>query len=300
MKVMVSGASGLIGRLAVKKLAAQHEVFALARREPPSDLPDGVEWIRQDLTERLDQRGLPAQVDGVVHLAQSARYQEFPDGAEDIFAVNVHGTARLLEYARRAGAQRFVLTSTGGNYVPGPEPVDEGTPLATPGFYFRSKRMAELLVEGYGELMGGAILRLFFVYGPGQPENMLVSRLAGRVLTGEEIAVEGDPGMRMNPIFVDDAAAAIAAALELPEQAVVNVAGEEVVTLTELVKRIAAALGREAMLRHTDAQPDDLVADTTRMNRLLGVSAQTNLDDGLRLLARSLVVGADLQRPGAR
>lgn len=295
MKVLITGASGLIGRRLVQRLAPVHEVVVLARRDPQAELPDGVTWVRQDLVEPLDLERLPARLDGIVHLAQSTRYRDFPEGAEDVFEVNVHSTFRLLEHAMRTGTRAFVLASTGGCYSPSQAPIGEDAPLAPPGPYFRSKRMAELLVENYGDQIGGAVLRFFFVYGPGQRQGMLVARLAERILGGEEIVIEGDPGMGMNPVYVDDAAAAVEAALGLDRQTIVNVAGDEVVSLTDLVERLANALGRKPTVRHSDASPGDLVADTSRMNEVLGTVAEVPLDQGLSAVARSLASGSGLR-----
>jgi UDP-glucose 4-epimerase len=195
-----------------------------------------------------------------------------------------------LEYARSAGARAFVLASTGGCYAPSSEPVAEDAPLATPAPYFRSKRMAELLVENYAGELGGAILRFFFAYGPGG--KLLIARLANRILAGEEIAIDGDPGMAMNPIYVDDAAAAVEASLGLSEQAIINVAGDEVLRLRELVERLADAIGREARIRPGGDAPGDLVADISRMRSLLEVKPQVDLDRGLKAVAESLLAGS--------
>ena len=101
--------------------------------------------------------------------------------------------------------------------------------------------------------------------------------------------IQGDPGMRMNPIYAEDAAAAVEAALSLRESAVVNVAGSEIVSVTELVRRLAAALGRRPRIRHVDGpEPGgDMVADISRMEALLGVKPATGLDQGLDATARS-------------
>ena len=155
-----------------------------------------------------------------------------------------------------------------------------------PGPYFRSKRMAELLVENYAGELGGGILRFFFAYGPGG--KLLVARLAAKVLTGEEIVIEGDPGIAMNPIYIDDAAGAVEAALGLSEQATVNVAGDEVLRVRELVERLAEAIGREPRRRAGGDAPGDLVADTSRMRSVLGITPEVDLDHGLRALAESL------------
>ncbi len=291
MKILVSGGTGLIGRHLIERLAPAHELLCLCRSAPPADLQARANWIELDLAKPIDRKRLPESVDGIVHLAQSERYRDFPDGLEDLFAVNVRSTSDLLEYARGAGARSFVLASTGGCYQPAPEPVSEDAPLAPPGPYFRSKRMAELVAEDYAELLGGAILRLFFVYGPGRGER-LVTRLAKQISAGEEVVVAGDPGMRMNPIFAGDVAEAIEAALGLVGQEVVNVAGAETVTVTDLVARLGAAIGREPLVRHGGDGPGDLVADTARMRERLGVIPATSLDDGLAAVAEWVGTGA--------
>jgi UDP-glucose 4-epimerase len=285
--VLVTGASGLVGRQLLGQIASRHEVVALTRRtDPPDEAGEGVDWVRQDLTEPLDERALPSRLDAIVHLAQSQRYRDFPDGAEDLFEVNVHSTARLLRLARRSGAERFVLASTGGVYGFGAQPITEEAPLALSGPYFRSKRMSELLLEDYADLLVPVALRFFFVYGPGKGQT-LIPRLADRIVQGEQLTVEGDPGMRMNPIYAGDAAAAIAAALDVDDPAVINVAGQEVVTVTGLIERLARALGRDVRVTHTGECEGDLIADTSRMAAVLGVTASTGLDEGLAAVAHA-------------
>lgn len=290
MKVLVTGATGLIGRHLLEALAGDHQLqlVALTRGEPPEG-SEAVEWVRQDLTEPLDPAVLPESIDMVVHLAQSERYRDFPAGADDLFAVNVHSTNRLLEYARGAGAATFVLASTGGVYGSSPTPVAEDDPLTLTQPYFRSKRIAELLLDNYAEYFAPVALRFFFVYGPGPESNQgLVNRLTERILAGEQIVIDGDPGMRINPLYVSDAAAAIAAACGLDCQATINVAGEEVVSITDLVEGLCEALGREARISHSGTAPGDLVADLTRMRELLGLEPGVALRPGLQRVAGAM------------
>ena len=287
MKVLITGATGLIGRHLVHRMASRHELVCTCRSDSNAELSEIADWVRVDLAEPIDPKRLPPSVDGIVHLAQSDRFRDFPDGVDDLFAVNVRSTHDLLEYGRAAGARAFVLASTGGCYAPGPAPITEDAPLEPPGPYFRSKRMAELLAENYADLLGGAILRFFFVYGPG-PGARLVTRLAQQIEAGDEIVIDGDPGMRLNPIFADDAAAAIEAALGLERQDVINVAGTEIVTVTELMAKLATAMDRETSVRHTSREIPDLVANIYRMRDRLGVTPATTLPDGLAAVAQWL------------
>jgi nucleoside-diphosphate-sugar epimerase len=254
MTVLVTGATGFVGR---------H--LRLADMLAP----------RLDLTRPL--KGLPERIDAVVHLAQSRRYREFPEGAEDVLAVNVASTVALADYARRAGARTFVLVSTGGVYGFGSRPAREDDPVAPIGFYQASKYAAEVLLAPYAEYFTTVILRPFFVYGATQ-RGMLVASLARRVLDGQPVT---GPGPRMNPIHVDDAVRAIEAALALEESAVINVAGDEVVTVADVARGLAAAAGVEIEIEEGEPA-GDLVADTTRMRERLGVTPQVSLAEGLR------------------
>jgi UDP-glucose 4-epimerase len=282
MKILLTGATGFVGGHLLPRLAAAHDVVALARRPPEEGGPAGVEWVEQDLARGLDRSRLPASVDAVIHLAQSRHYREFPDGAEDVFGVNVESTFRLLEYARKAGAGRFVFASTGGVYGPSDTPLSESDRLSPLNFYIASKYSAESLVGSYSGLFHTVVFRFFFVYGPGQ-KGMLVPSLLGRVLGGETIRIEGDPGLRINPIYVEDAIAVFEPALAREGSDLMNVAGDEVVTIRELVSVMEAVTGREARVEHAPGDVDgDLIGDTTRMKDVLGVTPKTPLVEGLR------------------
>jgi nucleoside-diphosphate-sugar epimerase len=279
---LLTGATGFIGRRLLPALAARHEVVALART-PPADDASGASWVEQDLAGPLDEGALPESIDAVVHLAQSRHYKEFPERAQDIFAVNIHGTFQLLEYARRAGASRFVFTSTGGVYGHGSEHMDETDPVSPIDFYLRSKYAAELLVANYESLLTAIIFRLFFVYGPGQ-DRMLVPTLLQRIVGGDEVRIQGDPGVRINPIHVDDAVRVFEPALALERGGTFNVAGDEAVTLTDLVELLGAAAGVEPRVVHdlASAPAGDLLGDNARMREGLGVVPSVGLREGLR------------------
>jgi nucleoside-diphosphate-sugar epimerase len=284
--VLLTGASGFLGtHVATSLVSAAHEVVVASRH--PSSGADGREWLQLDLARPLAGQDLPAAVDAVVHLAQSARYRDFPAGARDVFEVNVRSTFELLEYAREAGASTFVLTSTGGLYDSSPamesDPIRPRTAEDALAHYVNTKHAAEVLAASYTGILTPIVLRPFFIYGPGQRE-MLVSNLARRVLDGGPVVIDGAPGLTSNPVFVEDAARAVTACLDQTEPGTFNVAGAESVTLEELARLIADAADADVEVTARPGASRSLVADITRMRETLGVEPEIPLEEGTRRL----------------
>lgn len=283
--ILITGASGFLGSHLIGGLVADgHSVYAVMRRISPT--PPGAIVIEADLAtfDRFIDR-LPAHIDAVIHLAQSRNYRRFPECASDIMAVNVQATALLSDYARKAGATHFIFTSSGGIYGHNDTRVVETTPASPLNYYLASKYAAELLLTNYRDLFHTIVLRPFFIYGPGQ-SGMLVSNLITKVQIGEKVVIDGDPGLRINPIFVSDAITALRACLTIDHSAVLNLCGDDTVTLTELVGMIGAAVGKIPRLIHRPIRnPGDLVGDNTSMKSQLGIGALTSLADGLRQTA---------------
>src|SRR5262249_48165624 len=146
--------------------------------------------IQWDLTLPFEMRDWPANIDAVIHLAQSRQYREFPDGAGNMFGVNLEATARLLEYARRAASRHFILASTGTVYEPFDRPLNENPPLRPNSYYGATKAAAELLVGAYERFFPGVALRIFSPYGSGQRDRM-IPNLVARMQRNEAVRLDG-------------------------------------------------------------------------------------------------------------
>lgn len=288
MNILVTGAMGFIGRYLLEHLKGRHTVYALARTEHLVGVPSDVIPIPQDLTEPLDRALLPESIDAVIHLAQSDFYRAFPERADDMAAVNVGSTVRMLDYAREAGAKCFLAASTGGVYGYGPRPFCETDTAEPPDFYTATRRSAELLIAPYQRFFRTVIFRFFFVYGPGQ-RGMLVSTLMGRLLRGEPITIQGNPGLRINPIHVLDVVRTFESALDLDDSGIFNIAGNEDVTMSELLEVMSEVSGKRAIVTHSDAAlQGDVIGSNERMKSVLGVQPRIRLRAGLTAVAEDL------------
>jgi nucleoside-diphosphate-sugar epimerase len=247
-------------------------VNAVVRARPAAPVP-GVRYHVLDLSVAWSAELLPERVDAVLHLAQSTHMREFPERALDIYAVNLASTAVLLDYARRARATHFGLASTGGLYGAHSAPIAETAALSPPrgplGYYFDTKRGAELLAAAYADHMKVSVLRPFFIYGAGQRASMLVPRLVDNVRSGKPTRLRGADGARLNPVHVDDAVAVLEACVNAAEGRTVNVAGPEVISIRAMAERVAAVLGIEASFEREEGSADDLVADITTMKSMV-------------------------------
>ncbi len=269
--VVVTGAGGLVGRHLVPMLAEHWDVVAVARAE--GDARSHVQNVVRDLATDGFADGLPAKVDAVVHLAQSRRFREFPEGAADVLAVNVASTERLLAYAAAAGASHFVYASSGGVYAPSSAAYHEDGAVASPaqaGWYQASKLAAEALVHGYRTRLVPVVLRPFFIYGAGQRRHMLIPRLADTLKRGDAVQLAGLDGMHISPTHASDAARCIVRSLQLREPATINVRGPEVLSLRTIGEMLASAMDVPARFVTNDNTGPDYVADDARMRALLG------------------------------
>ena len=113
MKILVTGARGVVGRQLVQELSVEARVLAPTAQEMDLASPF---W---------SDNYLPRDIDHIVHVAQHKQYRNFPEEGLSTFAVNTESTARLVDFATRIGARSFTLTSTGGVYAPAKEPVRE-------------------------------------------------------------------------------------------------------------------------------------------------------------------------------
>lgn len=260
----------------MRSLADLHtncEVHAVVRTRPDAPL-HGVIYHEINFCRSWTTEGFPAHIDAIIHLAQARNYHDFPDQAPEIFSVNTASTAMLLDYAFRAGAQHFILASTGGVYRPSTQIIDDQTPIDLPegplSYYFRTKLSAESLALSYASEMDIIILRPFFIYGPGQSEEKLISKLLASVRDGRKVHLTGESGLVINPVHVDDVALLLQTLLNTSGSRIINVAGPDAVTIRQIADQIGELLKCEPVFTRIGGDSLKLIASHYEVEALLG------------------------------
>jgi nucleoside-diphosphate-sugar epimerase len=271
--ILVTGASGLIGREVTHQLASQgHKVIALTRASTDFQSPN-VENITLDFESSVEfERSLPGGIEAVIHLAQSDKFRDFPAHAREVFLTNTLSTVRLLDWAKTTGVSHFIYASTGGVYSESGYSSESLTPLKTPGeldFYFSTKLSSESFVQCYSDVFSVAVLRFFFVYGRKQRRTMLMPRLYDSIMSGSSVFLDGPNGFSFNPVHVSDAARAVVSSITNPRSLIANIAGPETLTLRDACEILAMRIGKTPNYQLKSAEAVDLVAEIEVMIDLL-------------------------------
>lgn len=264
-KVLITGCNGLIGSTLMNLLSQNNsfEVFGIGRSQS-----NRINVIKLDLSEDWSSNALPEKIDVVIHLAQSEKFRDFPNSAKEVFNVNTISTLKLLDYAKNAGAKKFIYASSGGVYGNSDIGFNEDSPILPNkdlGFYLTTKFSSELLVANYVSFFSVNILRFFFVYGPKQKKNMLIPRLIESVTNGSTITLQGLEGIRINPIYVEDAAQAITKIMQDPSSQNINIGGNEIVSLKEICDIIGKEIDKQPHFEIQDTEVKHLIGDVTKM-----------------------------------
>ncbi|HUL66986.1 MAG TPA: SDR family oxidoreductase [Burkholderiaceae bacterium] len=294
-RVLVTGASGFVGRALVERLVAdrRHSVRA-AVRTPMTDLPAAVEQVRiAGIDATTEWRAALAGVEFVVHAAARVHVmrERHHDPLGAFREVNVAGTLRLAQEAAAAGVRRLVFLSSikvnGESTAPG-HPFREDDAPAPRDPYGISKREAEdgLLALARTTAMQVVIVRPPLVYGPGVRANF--ASLMRLVRSGMPLPL-GAIDNRRTFVALDNLVDLIVTCIDHPAAAnEIFLAGDaEDLSTTDLLRRLGAALGRPARLVPIPARWIEsaaaLIGRRAIADRLCG-SLQLDIDKAARVL----------------
>lgn len=298
MKLLVTGASGLVGRALTRRALAQgHAVIALGRPGFAGRVPEGASILQGEVSDwpaLLAAQGF----DAAVHLAASG---VLPGSRSPRALVegNAGLVAALVPSLQGSLSGRLVHVGSVAEYapLPAPERLRERDPLGPTTDYGAAKAGASLLAQALAARHGVqlCVARLFNLYGPEEAETRLVPAIVRALRKGETPSLT--PGDHVRDFtYVEDVAEALLRLALAPAKlpAVVNVCRGEPVAVGDVARGVAASLGTpeiELGLGRRPNRADEpawLVGDPSLLREALGWTPPTSLREGLQLTVAAL------------
>lgn len=287
-RVMLTGAGGFIGSHCIQPLLDRgYEVHAVERLPRQGD-PCGASWHAVDL---LDRQAVSAAVEAVrpthlLHLAWYVVPGKFVTSPENFEWVAA--SQHLVRAFAEAGGSRAAVCGSGYEYDwRYGYCTEELTPCLPDTVYGAAKLALHHMVRSYAETrrLSWAWPRVFFLYGPGEHPQRLVSSVIRAVLRGEPAPCSHGRQIR-DYMHLQDVADGIVAALDGDVQGAVNVCSGEAVTIRDIVLTIGRLTERPDLIRlgALPARPNDVPLVVGANARLtgLGWAARHDLESGLQ------------------
>jgi UDP-glucose 4-epimerase len=294
-KVAVTGGLGFIGSHLVEELSRENQVLIIDNEssghvENIEHLP--LDNISLDLGD-INQVDLIANFEDVDYVFHHAALASVPLSVENPLLcneVNVTGTLKVLDAARRTGVKKVVMASTSAVYGDNQNlPLSEKEPLNPKSPYAVSKAAGELYCQVFSEIYGlpTVSLRYFNVFGPRQDPNSqyaaVIPKFIESILIGKQPIIYGDGEQTRDFIYVKDVVEANILSAESDLTGVFNIASGQRLTVNELFKIITHLMGEDLISIPADARPGEIkhsLADISKA-KSLGFGPQGNFTDNL-------------------
>ena len=287
--VVITGASGFIGRHCLAPLAAAgYEVHAVSSR-PRSEMLPGQSWHCSDLLDGAQVSELMNQIkpSHLLHFAWYAVPGKYPSSPEN--SRWSQSTLELLQSFANNGGTRAVFAGTCFEYDARYGFCNEElTPSRPSTFYGVCKNSTREIVQGLSRelAISTAWGRIFYLFGPHERPARLIPGVIRALLRGQK-ALCGHGRQVRDFLHVEDTASAFVSLLLGDLEGTVNIASGNPISIGSLLLHIARLLNSDKMIEF-DAVPASLndppflVADIRRLREELGWQPRIGIEEGLK------------------
>lgn len=291
MKIIVTGASGSIGRHTLSPLLDSGcEVYAISRRRNVDfEWPRGVRVLILDLFDDTARQKTLAKISAewLLHLAWYAEHDKFWEAKDNIAWLAL--SIRMLGEFAQNGGQRVVVSGTCAEYRWDGEPCREtSTPLEPRSLYGICKATLFKFLEAGAARLGVnyAWGRIFLLYGSSESEGRLIPSTARALLEGRPALCTHGQQVR-DFLHVEDVARALVRILTSGVSGPVNIGSGEPISIAQAVSELAGQAGRAHLVRlgALPAREDDvpvLVPDVARLRDEVGFRPALTLAEGMQ------------------
>jgi nucleoside-diphosphate-sugar epimerase len=304
MKVLLTGATGFIGRNCLPLLIAErYDVHAVSRRKPSEIDQPGLTWHEADLLRP----GSPTELIGeirpecLLHLAWYATPGKFWEALENVDWVRA--SLELLAAFSENKGQRLVCAGSCAEYAASAgECVENQTALLPTTLYGTCKHALQTILQSYSQQTGlsSAWGRIFYLYGPHEDPSRVVAYVVNSLLRGQP-ALCSNGTQILDIMHVEDVASAMVALLGSRVQGPVNIGSGHPVPLRTVLEEIGQQLGCPELIhlgaRSSSADQVQIWADTKRLFKEVGWKPRNDLAHGIEQAIRFWRASLELPAP---
>jgi UDP-glucose 4-epimerase len=273
-------------------IEAGHEVAVIDLRAPHR--PD-VEHREASILDSAAMDAAAGGLDALFHLAAVADVNDVVADPAAAIELNVTGTVRALEAARKNGVKRFLLASTVWVYssiaVSEGDTVDETACFdvtAVRHVYTTSKVAAEMVCHDYWNMhqLPFTVLRYGIPYGPRMRFSLVIPVFVRKALRGEALTLSGDGSQHRKFVYVEDLARAHVLALgEAAQNQTYNLDGAEKISILRIAETVLRLTGADRPIEFMPARAGDYAGKdvvSEKAARELGWAPQIDFDEGMK------------------
>lgn len=289
--VLVTGATGFIGKHLVNALLKQEANVSVICRKKAKDIPNKLKSYEGDL---LDAGFVSSAIRKIApkkifHLAAFTNPSRHPTLLGEAFKVNFQGTVNLLNSLKNADYESFVFSSTAEVYGSNKVPFKESMMLRPMSPYSLSKASAEMYCNMVHETYGCpvTILRLFLPYGPMQSTNRFVPQLITSLLENRQFNMTKGEQKR-DFIFVGDVVNAFirAASAKKANGEAINICSGRQYKIKDIADKASNILNSHNLISHSlpyrENEQWNYFGSIAKAGKILNWRPKTSIDFGLK------------------
>lgn len=297
-KVLLTGATGLIGKYAIKPLLdAGFEVFAVSCRGCDEQKPkDGANWVKANLLNFEDIKNIFEQVkpEYLLHFAWDTMPGVYLESNSNF---DWHQSSlEMLKQFKTNGGKRAVFAGTcfeyEFDYKGQGAPLTEDGKLNPTSTYAKCKNLLREIATLYSKKneISFGWGRIFYVFGEGEHENRLVPKVISTLTQDKEMTFSTGELVK-DYMFAGDIAEAFVKLLGTNVEGCVNIASGIPLKIKDMVSLIAKKLGKEHLIRFENKpvnEPNVILGDNTRLIKEVKYTAMHSLDEALDKVINSI------------